>query len=314
MLRRQGLITEWYDREIEAGSEWRGEIERELEAADVILLLVSADFLASDFCYEQEMVRAVERAHRGEALVIGVMLRPVDGWDSTPFAGFQLVPRGARPISKWSDADEAYSDVVERIRVVLEDRARSAATSAPGDVDLPDTREPAVETAPPVSRTLPLTLPPAFRHLLPDETDDSFLTPDQLAQLAKLADPKTPDSEVLSASELALLDRILDPELRRLQRLEMTTAKARFLHKMYWNLSEMRRKMSDAQGRTPKSRPDRFQTHPHSLPYSSCRRIQTWNASPSSRPLGARSRIGYLAHYIRSAPPAWTQMSGGRES
>src|SRR5438874_464176 len=107
MLRRQGLITEWYDREIEAGSKWREEIQRELEGADVILLLVSADFLDSDFCYEEEMIRATERARSGEALLIGVMLRPVDGWESTPFAGFQLTPRDARPITKWSDMDEA---------------------------------------------------------------------------------------------------------------------------------------------------------------------------------------------------------------
>jgi hypothetical protein len=78
-LRRDGLITEWYDGAIDSGSEWRDEIARELDAAGVILLLVSAAFLASDFCYEQEMLRAVERAHRGDALVIGVMLRAVDG-------------------------------------------------------------------------------------------------------------------------------------------------------------------------------------------------------------------------------------------
>jgi hypothetical protein len=123
MLRRAGLITEWYDRDIEAGGQWRDEIERELESADVILLLVSADFLASNFCYEQEMTRAVERARRGDALLIGVMLRPVTGWDETPFADFQLVPRDARPISKWSNADEAYSDAVGRIWGALEERA-----------------------------------------------------------------------------------------------------------------------------------------------------------------------------------------------
>src|SRR3954467_8205178 len=95
MLRRQGLIAEWYDRAIEAGSEWRQEIEQELEAADVILLLVSADFLPSEFGYEEEMSRAIERARGGEALLIGVLLRPVDNWASTPFAGFQVVPRDA---------------------------------------------------------------------------------------------------------------------------------------------------------------------------------------------------------------------------
>ena len=131
MLRRQGLITEWYDRDIEAGSEWRSDIERELEAADVILLLLSADFLASDFCYEEEMIRAVERARRGEAVVIGVVWRPVDGWEATPFSGFQVVPRDARPISRWSDTDEAYSDAVERIRAALEERAAAGRPASP---------------------------------------------------------------------------------------------------------------------------------------------------------------------------------------
>jgi hypothetical protein len=61
----------------------------------VILLLVSADFLASDFAYEEEMLRAIERAHHGEATVIGVMLRPVDGWESSPLGKFQVLPRTA---------------------------------------------------------------------------------------------------------------------------------------------------------------------------------------------------------------------------
>ena len=120
LLRRRGLITEWYDREIEAGAQWRDEIGRELEAADLILLLISADFLASDFCYEQEMRRAVERAERGEVKVIAVILRPVDGWESTPFAQFQAVPQGARPITLWTNRDQAYSNVAAKVRAFAE--------------------------------------------------------------------------------------------------------------------------------------------------------------------------------------------------
>jgi hypothetical protein len=126
VLRRHGLITEWYDRAIDAGADWRQEIARQIEGADVILLLVSADFLNSDFCYEQEMLRAVERSDRGEATVIAVILRPVDGWESTPFARLQVVPRDGRPITKWSNADEAYSDAAAKIRSALADRIRSA--------------------------------------------------------------------------------------------------------------------------------------------------------------------------------------------
>lgn len=120
MLRREELISEWLDRDIEAGSEWREEIADALDAADLVVLLVSADFLDSDFCYEEEMVRALERSDRGEARVIAVMLRPVDGWDRTPFAKLQVVPRDAVPVVKWPDQDEALADVAAKIRRVVE--------------------------------------------------------------------------------------------------------------------------------------------------------------------------------------------------
>lgn len=134
MLRRRGLITEWYDRAIEAGSEWRAEISHELEAANIILLLISADFLDSDFCYEEEMKVAVERADRGAAKVIAVMLRPVDGWEDTPFAKLQVVPKDGRPITRWPDTELAFSDAAGKIRTALQDYLRSAAGGTPGSL------------------------------------------------------------------------------------------------------------------------------------------------------------------------------------
>ena len=196
MLRRQGLITEWYDREIEAGSEWRQEIAHELEAADVILLLVSANFLASDFCFEEEMTRAVERARDGEALLIGVMLKPVDGWESTPFAEFQLVPRGAKPITKWSDPDEGYKDVVESIRAALEDRSVPAVARTPPDANLGTTTglggSPATdEDTPKLSPELTEFRNKLFKEIIADPSagDDAFLTPSQVSELEKITDP-----------------------------------------------------------------------------------------------------------------------------
>lgn len=129
MLRRRGLITEWVDRDIEAGDEWREEIARELEAADLVLLLVSADFLDSDFCYEEEMTRALQRSANGAARVIAVLLRPVDGWEDSPFAHLQVTPGDARPVSTWEDRDEALADVASRIRRVVE-RIRDEQTPA----------------------------------------------------------------------------------------------------------------------------------------------------------------------------------------
>src|SRR5260370_19094197 len=124
VLRRHEGMTEWYDRDIEAGAKWRQEIAEQLNLADLILLLVSADYLASDFCYEEEMRRAIERSDRGDATVIAVILRPVDGWQKTPFAQLQVVPRDGRPITRWPNADQAYSEVAAKIRSVVEERAR----------------------------------------------------------------------------------------------------------------------------------------------------------------------------------------------
>ncbi len=116
LLKRQGLITVWADTNISPGSNWEQEIEKHLNAANIILLLVSADFMASDYCYSKEMFRAVERHDRGEAIVIPIILRPVY-WQGAPFARLQALPTGAKPIisSIWYSLDEALLDVVNGI-------------------------------------------------------------------------------------------------------------------------------------------------------------------------------------------------------
>src|SRR4029450_9084620 len=78
LLKRQGIVQDWHDRRISAGSEWEGQINQYLESAHIILLLISADFLASDYCYDKEMQRALARHEAGEARVIPIMLRSVD--------------------------------------------------------------------------------------------------------------------------------------------------------------------------------------------------------------------------------------------
>src|SRR3954471_1709733 len=83
LLKRQGVIAGWHDRRIEAGTEWAGAIDKNLEEAGIILLLVSADFLASPYCWDVEVRRAMERHEAGTARVIPVILRPVD-WHSAP--------------------------------------------------------------------------------------------------------------------------------------------------------------------------------------------------------------------------------------
>ncbi|HEU5368257.1 MAG TPA: toll/interleukin-1 receptor domain-containing protein, partial [Ktedonobacterales bacterium] len=114
-LRRGGVIGEWSDRDITGGQEWAGQIDKNLEAADIILLLVSADFINSDYCYGKEMARALERHEAGTARVIPIILRPVD-WESTPFHKLQALPAGAKPVTTWQNRDEAWVDVVQGIR------------------------------------------------------------------------------------------------------------------------------------------------------------------------------------------------------
>ena len=120
ILERQGVITAWYDRDISAGTQWANQIDQHLETAKVILLLISDDFVASDYCYDTEMTRAMERHGKGAACVIPVILRQVDNWQSAPFGKLQALPRDAKPVTSWDNLDEAFADVARGIRKIVE--------------------------------------------------------------------------------------------------------------------------------------------------------------------------------------------------
>jgi len=117
-LKHQGVIQVWHDRRIPAGHVLDVEIDNHLESADVVLLLVSSDFLASEYCYDREMNRAMERHESGAATVIPVILRPCD-WHGTPFGKLLAVPKDGRPITQWTNPDEAFLDVVKAIKSAL---------------------------------------------------------------------------------------------------------------------------------------------------------------------------------------------------
>jgi len=119
-MQRKGVITSWHDRLIEAGQEWRTQISRNLEQADIILLLVSADFIASDYCYDIEVIRAIERHEEGAARVIPVIVRDVD-WSDSPFAKLQPLPRDGKAVRLWSNRDAAWRNVVEGIKKAAEE-------------------------------------------------------------------------------------------------------------------------------------------------------------------------------------------------
>jgi hypothetical protein len=123
-LRRQGKISAWYDRAIEAGSEWETEIKSRLESATIILLLISPPFMASDYCYDIEMQRAVQRHDQGNARVIPIILRPVD-WTDSPISKLKALPKDAKPVTQWSDRDTAFVDVVNGIRKAVDSLANT---------------------------------------------------------------------------------------------------------------------------------------------------------------------------------------------
>lgn len=118
LLERQKVIKGWHDRNISAGTEWKDAIDEHLESAGIILLLISADFIDSDYCYDIELKRAMERHAEGKARVIPVILRSCD-WSSAPFGRLQALPKNARPIENWDRRDDAYTDVVTGIKEAI---------------------------------------------------------------------------------------------------------------------------------------------------------------------------------------------------
>src|ERR1051325_2411722 len=134
-LRRQGVVTGWHDRNISAGTEWNAKIEMHLNSAKVILLLISPDFMNSDYINDVEVKRAMERHKAGEARVIPVIVRPVD-WDGTPFSPLQALPTDRRPVTLWSNRDEAFVDVIRGIRSAFQDLSDSS-SAIPQALEIP---------------------------------------------------------------------------------------------------------------------------------------------------------------------------------
>lgn len=118
-LKRLGLVEEWNDRKIAAGAEWDQVISENLERANIILLLVSIDFITSKYCYDVELERALERHAKGEAVVVPIVMRNCL-WQHTPFAKLQALPKDAKAISSWGDRDDAFTTIAESIRQIAE--------------------------------------------------------------------------------------------------------------------------------------------------------------------------------------------------
>jgi len=149
VLVRQEVIAPWSFRMIQPGEEWGKRIDEHLNSAAIILLLVSADFLNSDYCWSVEMKRALERHDRGEAVVVPVVLRECE-WKTQELAKLQALPRNARPVTQFRRRDTAWTDVVRGVRGVAESIADNPRLDRQGGTDVA-----AILTGPPQASANP---------------------------------------------------------------------------------------------------------------------------------------------------------------
>lgn len=118
-LTRLGMVESWDDRQIKPGDEWGDEISKSLEAADIIILVISVDFINSRYCYDIELKRAMERHEAGDAKVIPVIARQCL-WHHAPFGKLQALPKDAKAVATWLDRDNALTTVAESIYKIAE--------------------------------------------------------------------------------------------------------------------------------------------------------------------------------------------------
>jgi hypothetical protein len=118
-LKREGLIAPWHNRMIDPGAESAADIDQNLTTAEIVLLLVSPDFIASEDCFEKELKLALDRHEQGTARVIPILIRPTD-FSRMPFAKLEPLPRADKPVSTWRNADEAWLEVAKGIRRVVQ--------------------------------------------------------------------------------------------------------------------------------------------------------------------------------------------------
>ena len=130
LLKREGLISGWHDRKIGPGNEVDPEIDEKLSSSQIVLLLISPDFMDSNYCYDVEMDKALELHHTHAARVIPIILRPTD-WETAPFGSLLALPKDGEPVTsgKWDSQDEAFLDVAKGIRYAIRDITKNSALS-----------------------------------------------------------------------------------------------------------------------------------------------------------------------------------------
>jgi internalin A len=121
LLQRNNLIQPWHDRRILPGADWKHELDTNLARADIILLLISPDFIASDYCYEIEVAQALKRHEAKEAIVLPILIRPVN-WNAIPFNHLQALPTDLKAVTQWTDRDDAWLAIEQGIEKLIREK------------------------------------------------------------------------------------------------------------------------------------------------------------------------------------------------
>jgi CheY-like chemotaxis protein len=135
ILERRGLLSQWHDRQIQAGEDWHSRISEELQTADLVLLLVSTAFINSDYIFGNELTMAMQRHAAGFATVVPVIVRAVnieaEDADAFPFMKLQGLPTDLRPVTSWPNRDEAWTNVAKGLRATVKSIHEKKAASGP---------------------------------------------------------------------------------------------------------------------------------------------------------------------------------------
>lgn len=117
-LKRQNVVDVWDDRQVLIGEKWDEKIKNKLLTSDIVIFLISSDFLASEYINEVEIKETILRHKNNEVLIAPIFLRPCD-FESSILSGFQGVPRDAKFITTWSDKDSAFLEVINELKKLI---------------------------------------------------------------------------------------------------------------------------------------------------------------------------------------------------
>ena len=210
ILERRGLVSSWHDRQIRAGEDWHSKIDEALQMADLVLLLVSTDFINSDYIFGTELTVAMQRHAAGFATVVPIIVRAVnieaEDAEAFPFMKFQGLPTDLKAVTSWPNRDEAWTNVAKGLRATVKAIHDKKAAGATRSV----TRG--------ATRSFSLGAPPAPpRPAAPDPNDavltqvlDGFAT--QMQEATRQRGGETMDEGALRSQAMGLID---EPDQKR---------------------------------------------------------------------------------------------------